>query len=249
MTDLVVDAEVVADEEPSTALVIAPRRSEVLRPLDVADQKAAMDLYQSGLQQILDQNDWQDAGGGKKFVKKSGWRKIAAWFDLSIQLVRDEVARDENGQIIRAQVWARAVAASGRFADADGYCDIAESRFADSRGRQKLENDLRGTATTRAINRAISNLVGMGAVSAEEMDTPTASARPFGETASPDADKAAKQACTALTAGDVQIAIQVYKQIVADCGGYFPAAAATALIRAASVADPAGPAVEEVPVV
>jgi hypothetical protein len=228
----VIDAQVV--DEGSTALV-AQRRSEVLRPLDVTDQKAAMELYQAGLRQILDPSDWQKTSDGE-FVKKSGWRKIAAWFDLSIELVRDHVERDENGQIIRAQVWARAVAATGRFADADGYCDIAESRFARSGGRQKLENDLRGTATTRAINRAISNLVGMGAVSAEEVDgPPSAAGRPMGETATEDAEKAAKLACGVLAEGNVDQAVDMYRKIVSDCGGYLPASAALTLSRVASL--------------
>jgi hypothetical protein len=229
----VIDAQVV--DEGSTALV-AQRRSEVLRPLDVTDQKAAMDLYQAGLQQILDPSDWQDAGRNEKFVKKSGWRKIAAWFDLSIELVSDHVDRDENGQIIRAQVWARAVAATGRFADGDGYCDASEKRFGDARGRQKLENDLRGTATTRAVNRAISNLVGMGAVSAEEVDgPPSAAGRPMGETATEDAEQAAKLACGVLAEGNVDQAVDMYRKIVSDCGGYLPASAALTLSRVASL--------------
>lgn len=163
MTDAVIDAtatEVVAVGRELT-------RHEVLRPLDVGEQREAMALYQEGLHRLLDETDWQDAGRGERFVKKSGWRKIAAWFSLSIELVRDSVDRAEDGSVQRAQVWARAIAPNGRYADADGYCDVSESRFA--RNKAKLENDLRGTATTRAINRAISNLVGMGAVSHEEM--------------------------------------------------------------------------------
>lgn len=147
--------------------MVPARRHEVLMPLDVREQLGAMDAYQQGLHSILDTSDWQDAGRGEKFVKKSGWRKIAAWFSLSIELVRDNVDRADDGSVLRAAVWARAIAPNGRYADADGYCDVSESRFA--RNKAKLENDLRGTATTRAVNRAISNLVGMGAVSHEEM--------------------------------------------------------------------------------
>jgi hypothetical protein len=52
--------------------------------------------------------------------------------------------------------------------DGDGYCTIDE--FTGKRAKNpKLENDLRGTAATRAKNRAISDLVGMGEVSAEEI--------------------------------------------------------------------------------
>jgi hypothetical protein len=69
---------------------------------------------------------------------------------------------------VRAEVWIRAVA-NGQFGDGDGYCSADEARFKSRCGRQKLENDLRSTATTRAKNRATADLVGMGEVSAEEI--------------------------------------------------------------------------------
>lgn len=233
----VTDAVVVSEE-----LVHQPRRGEVLRPLDVAQQKDAMQVYQRGLREILDSEDYQDAGQGKKFVKKSGWRKIAAWFDLSIELVRDEVERDDEGTVIRAMVWARALAPSGRFADGDGYCDVHETRFNKASARQKLENDLRGTATTRAVNRAISNLVGMGAVSAEEMpDEPPMP--PLG----PQYDR--KQfgpvvgaACTQLAGGNPELGKQLFGAIMKDCGGYMPQAAALAVIHCADPPKPGYPA-------
>jgi hypothetical protein len=61
------------------------------------------------------------------------------------------------------------VAPNGQFGDGDGYCLADEVRFKSRRGRQKVENDLRSTATTRAKNRATADLVGMGEVSAEEI--------------------------------------------------------------------------------
>ncbi len=228
---------VVVDYEPTTALVPQARRGEVLRPLDVTQQKEAMDLYQLGLREILAADDWQGRPGAKgSFVKKSGWRKIAAWFDLSVELVRDHVDRDDAGVVERASVWARASAPSGRFADGDGYCSATESRFTKDAGRQKLENDLRGTATTRAINRAISNLVGMGAVSAEEMDDADRQAPgpPYGPKYDEGIGKVAGEACVALAGGDPQAGIALWKAIAADLGGYMPQAAAVALIDAAT---------------
>jgi len=226
----IVEAEVV---EESREVVHRPRRNEVLKPLNVAEQRAAMDTYQRGLREILDSSDWQPADG-KQFVKKSGWRKIAAWFDLSIELIRDSVDRDAEGNVSRACVWARAIAASGRFVDGDGYCDGTESRFQKPRGRQKLENDLRGTATTRAVNRAISNLVGMSAVSAEELDNePTQAGPPLGPSFDKDTlGKVVAAACVKL-AGDRDRGITLYKLVVKDCDGYMPEAAARTLIRAA----------------
>lgn len=184
-SDVIVDATIVDDLVASSSRALARVAHEVLVPLDVAEQRAAMDAYQRGLHSILDPSDWQRTGKDE-FVRKSGWRKIAAWFNLSIELIRDSVDRDEDGGVLRAQTWARAIAPNGRYADGDGYCDVSESRFA--RNKAKLENDLRGTAATRATNRAISNLVGMGAVSHEEVEA--AGGPPFGP--SVDADQAAR---------------------------------------------------------
>jgi hypothetical protein len=185
----IVDAEVVAEEvavapaqEASTQLVRRERRSEVLRPLDPDTLLQSFEEYQDLLQRLLTNDDWQGKPNQRgSFVKKKGWRKIATAFDLDVTVIpgMSKIERNENGAPIRAEVWMRAIAPSGRTMDGDGYCSVTEPRFADARGRQKLENDLRATATTRAKNRAISDLIGMGDVSAEEVDaTPTVAEEP-----------------------------------------------------------------------
>jgi hypothetical protein len=162
-----------AQEVASTALVRRERRSEVIKPLDPDALSESFKTYQDLLPKLLDKDDIQEAGDGEQFVKKSGWRKIATAFDLDVHMIRSLVERDESGQPTRAEVWARAIAPSGRSMDGDGYCSADEKRFSGPRGnKSKLENDLRTTATTRAMNRAISGLVGMGAVSADEVDGP-----------------------------------------------------------------------------
>lgn len=168
--DQILDATIV---EPPISLEIArrERRSEVIKPLDVDQLVESFESYQAMLPRLLQTSDYQ-AAGDKQFVKKSGWLKIAAAFDLETELAAPvRIDRDENGKPIRAEVWIRAVAPSGRSMVGDGYCSIDESRFSSSSGRQKLEHDLPSTAATRARNRAISNLVGMGEVSAEEIDS------------------------------------------------------------------------------
>lgn len=180
--DQVVEAEVVeeetvpaaemaprAEESHSTALEVRPASREVLMPMDTEQVIAGMKAYQQLLQGLLDASDWQGTGDDK-FLKKSGWRKIARAFNLSVTRVSSKIERDHDGNPIRAEVVARAMAPNGQVQDGDGYCSVDEPRFASAKGRQKLENDLRATATTRAKNRAISDLVGMGEVSAEEVD-------------------------------------------------------------------------------
>jgi hypothetical protein len=176
----IVDAEVVAEDvmvtpvqEASTQLVRRERRSEVLRPLDPGTLLQSFEEYQGLLQRLLTNDDWQGRPNqAGSFVKKKGWRKIATAFDLDVTVIpgMNRIERDEDGSPIRAEVWIRAIAPSGRTMDGDGYCSVTEPRFAEAKGRQKLENDLRATATTRAKNRAISDLIGMGDVSAEEVD-------------------------------------------------------------------------------
>lgn len=167
------------DRRPPTAhsdLALRPTR-EALTPIDPEQVIASMRAYQDMLPRLLESSDFQQAGRGKKFVKRSGWRKIARAFNLSIVLVDHRVERDDDGNPVRAEVVVRAIAPNGQCQDGDGYCSVDEPRFEDQQGRQKIENDLRATATTRAKSRAIADLVGMGDVSAEEVDAGAASAQ------------------------------------------------------------------------
>lgn len=232
MTDEPIDATAVEEpiDEPqhhepvSTAVVRRERRSEVIRPLDTGALVESFKAYQDLLPQLLSTEDYQDAGRGKKFVKKSGWRKIATAFDLDVQIVRSVVDRDDHGQPLRAEVWARAIAPSGRSMDGDGYCSVDEERFSGPRGnKSKLENDLRATATTRAMNRAISGLVGMGEVSAEEVDAsdhdhgPPAWAAP-----APDEMKTKALDAVAVVLGERDVARNYLKLLADGTGGQLP---------------------------
>jgi hypothetical protein len=225
----VVDAEIVPDPAPgaedsvyaaSTALARRERRSEVIRPLDADQLVESFHEYQALLPRILADSDYQEAGRGKRFVKKSGWRKIATAFDLDVQIIRSVVERDDTGQPCRAEVWARAIAPSGRSMDGDGYCSVDEDRFSGPRGnRSKLENDLRATATTRAMNRAISGLVGMGEVSAEEVGTQhEAAALPWWAEPASDDRKRELLDATAEIIGNRDMAVQLLQGIASSLG-------------------------------
>ena len=112
---------------------------------------------------LLEANDYQDIQG-KKFIKKGGWRKIATVFNLADAIVSKQIDRDDSGKTMRAEFTVRVTAPNGRYADGWGCCSLNE-------GRQfnKVDHDIPATAHTRAKNRAISDLVGGGEVSAEEM--------------------------------------------------------------------------------
>lgn len=168
-TEVPVEDPAVAPAVPAEAAGALVRQAhpsrEALVPIDPEQVIAGMDAYQALLPRLLNASDYQDAGEGKTFVKKSGWRKIARAFNLSVEIVGlPVVERDEEGLPIRAAVVARAIAPNGQVQDGDGYCSVDEPRFNRPSSRKKIENDLRATATTRAKNRAIADLVGMGEV-------------------------------------------------------------------------------------
>jgi hypothetical protein len=223
--------------EEEFAVVPARVTQEVLHPLDAAEVKAAMDTYQTGLRAILDDEDWQGRPYAKgSFVKKSGWRKVATWFNLTVHYVSERVDRDESGEPLRARVWVRAVAPNGRAMDGDGACARGESRFAREQGRAKLENDLLGTATTRAKNRAISDLVGMGAVSAEETDA-HAGQHPFGAPYNENR-RATVLRALALLAGPGGDPVKLGGRIVKRSSGYMPAVVADTITILAGAVQP-----------
>ena len=232
MTDPV-DAQFV--EEPVTGGEIVPARepSGVLMPLEATQVIEAMHAYQALIPQLLDDSDYQSAGRGKRFVKKSGWLKIGRAFNLSVELVPGTllVERDGSGNPLNAAAIARAIAPNGQAQDGDGYCSAEEERFQNEKGRARLENDMRTTATTRAKKRAIADLVGKGD---DDADAPAGGGNPYGvpwtgDTAEP------SQALLKLAGGDIDTARVAWVEIKRAHGGQLPAAAANALITVASL--------------
>lgn len=100
---------------------------------------------------------------GKQFRKKTYWRAIATAFNLTLECREEKLDETETtwGYIVTY----RATAPNGRFADGDGACFASEKKEA-----QATVHNVRSHAHTRAMNRAISNLVGFGEVSAEEVE-------------------------------------------------------------------------------
>ncbi len=135
----------------------------IIRPVATAAEiRAAWQQLQELKQQLLTPDDYQ-AIQDRQYIKKSGWRKIAAAFGLSLELLTEHRHElDGGGWVWQATV--RAIAPNGRHSDGLGSCHSAERRFAHA------HHDTRATAYTRAANRAISDLVGGGEVSAEEAE-------------------------------------------------------------------------------
>lgn len=163
---------------PSTALVEPAADAETTLRAFRAYGKLCDDL--------LREEDYQSIKG-KKFRKKSGWRKLAVAFGVSCELVSRDNERDETGKIVRSEIVVRATAPNGRFMDGLGACDYYErccgpkcntshthcpmkrGEVCDWSHFSHPQHDIPATAMTRATNRACSDLFGMGEVSAEEV--------------------------------------------------------------------------------
>jgi len=140
-------------------------------------------LYRE-LQHALDQQmpDALLVLDGKTFRKKQAWRAMAIAFNLTVQAVTAEADErtvvgilEDGSENYAYRVTYKATAPSGRSVTGDGMCTAAEK----SRGKLRAsEHNVRSHAHTRAFNRAVSNLVGFGEVSAEEVGDEPAPARP-----------------------------------------------------------------------
>lgn len=155
--------------DESTALVQAPSAGIVRASGDVVQ---ALHEYQ-GIQKALDEampdciQMIQTSKGPKPFRKKMYWRAIATAFNLDVQLVDEKrIAEEPTPNDWGYVVTYRATAPNGRHADGDGSCFAMEKSYA----AQRTVHNVRSHAHTRAFNRAVSNLVGFGEVSAEEAE-------------------------------------------------------------------------------
>jgi hypothetical protein len=128
--------------------------------------------YDAACAALIGDNDVQ-VEGGRSFKKKSAWRKLARHFRVSVEIVK--VERDHIAGHFVAIVTARAVAPWGQSYEEIGACSTDEAT-----GRRVISvADAIATASTRASNRAVSNLIAMGEVSAEEIgDRPAQASAP-----------------------------------------------------------------------
>jgi hypothetical protein len=137
-----------------------------LRPVKplVSPEQAAEDWakFEALKSKLLTEEDYQSIAG-KRYIKRSGFRKIAVYFGLSDRILEQErIDREDNSFSWRIVV--EVEAPNGRISTGVGACDSRERNFA------HVEHDVYAIAHTRAKSRAISDMVAGGAVSAEEME-------------------------------------------------------------------------------
>lgn len=161
---------------PSTSM-------QPLQPVDVEAAEAFMNNYQDLVKSLLDDTDYQDIytkEGIKKSKKKSAWRKLATAFNISDDVVEKEIIRDDCQRIISARYEVIATLPNGRHGVGTGSASIFDkiknddakepTPFELRKRFTNAEHDIISTAHTRAKSRAISDLIGAGEVSAEELE-------------------------------------------------------------------------------
>ncbi|KAL8480563.1 hypothetical protein ACS0TY_027197 [Phlomoides rotata] len=111
--------------------------------------------YQNAAMAILEKSDYTMISGNP-FIKKSGWRKISFYFNLSYEIRDKTIEFDDNHNVQRAEFIVRAYMQGGRFSDGWGSCERREKKF------MKPNHDIPSTAETRAKNRACQDLLGIG---------------------------------------------------------------------------------------
>jgi len=130
----------------------------LVTPEQAADEWARFEELK---RQLLNEGDYQ-AIAGKRYIKRSGFRKIAVYFGLSDRILEQERVDREDGSFLW-RIVVEVKAPNGRTSTGVGVCDSRERNFA------HLEHDVLATCHTRAKSRAISDMVAGGVVSAEEV--------------------------------------------------------------------------------
>ena len=159
--------------------------TNITNSFDIVDVQAAKDFmnnYQDLVKALLDKSDYQmirTKDGMQPKKKKSAWRKLATAFNISDDIIEEEIIRDECHRIISAKFVVKATLPNGRYGMGLGDCSIFDkvkkddekepSPFELRKRFNNAEHDVISTAHTRAKSRAISDLVGGGEVSAEEL--------------------------------------------------------------------------------
>lgn len=162
----------------------------------VEQQQQLAAAYDTACKALIGPNDVQKEGS-REFKKKSAWRKLQRHFRINTEIrsIRyvDVVARgsvhSEDRVVTTAEVTVEAIAPWGQRVQAVGACGYDEETLPEqevdrngtpvfwesgapkmkSKGKELSLADMVATAETRATNRAISNLIAMGEVSAEEI--------------------------------------------------------------------------------
>ena len=135
----------------------------IVRPaVSAMEAVAAWKEFQALKKAVLDPSDLHRIKD-KDFIKKSGWRKFATFYNLTDKIVEEEKMQIDNTEYIW-KIKVICTAANGRETEGVAMCSSKEKS-----GPRQM-HDTYTTCHTRAKNRAISDMIAAGEVSAEEME-------------------------------------------------------------------------------
>ena len=181
-------------EQPLTHAIVTPAEVDA-----VLEMIKSFENFKS---KVLTDKDFATIQG-KPFVMKSGWSKYALVCMVSTE-VREERVEERNGHRIYHFTYRAIHRPSERYAEAVGSASEAERTE-----WNHPDHDIRTLAQTRACNRAISNLVGGGEISAEEMQTSTRIRQPRKEV-NPRATRREPEKSTQIQLGRIDVNVIAY---------------------------------------
>jgi hypothetical protein len=171
--------------EPQTAVqTTEPQRGFLTAAVSLDDAITAFDLYGQAKTRLLSDSDVLYIGANGKpahkdvkdavpYIKKSGWRKMARFFGLSVDILGKEKIWTQDVKGEKYYIWAYQIKVShacGAFVHAEGVCSSRDKFFTKGGKVTADETNIMLKAQTVGINRGISDLLGAGEVSAEEME-------------------------------------------------------------------------------
>lgn len=134
-------------------------------PAGFQQQQALSVAYDAAVRALIGPNDVQKEGD-REFKKKSAWRKLARHFSISVVCDPREARIDHIGE----GAWIAVAGATASGPWGQSWTDVGACGSDEATGRRVITfADAIATAMTRASNRAVSNLIAMGEVSAEEI--------------------------------------------------------------------------------
>jgi hypothetical protein len=152
------------DKEKEEGAIVL-KEPELIAPASIEKTLDALKRFEEFKRRVLTEDDYVTMSiknEKRKYIKKSGWLKYALACSISLEKREErEEIRDDGTRVYHYTY--RAIAPSGRFADAVGSASSDERDFAHE------IHDVRALAQTRAMERAISNLIGGGELGAEEI--------------------------------------------------------------------------------
>jgi hypothetical protein len=140
---------------------------EIVAPLDINRLSAAFKKFQQFKERLLTSEDSVDIQG-RRFLKKSAWRKWALACGVSDRILSIE-RNPDTGRDPENGFYYRVLAEAFHLPTGRSVTGAAIASSKEKKAWAHEEHDIFALACTRAKNRAISDLVGGGEVSAEEV--------------------------------------------------------------------------------